>query len=89
MNISNEIGGEGKKLSKNLPFLKPILNPVVFTLDGLDALCEIVKSYKTNLLQSRNAGCNWGFPGDITTCFRIMLHLGTKFVLRTKKLPTY
>lgn len=90
MTAADEAGDESNKfLLKNQPFLKPVLNPAVFTLDGLDNLCETIKTVKPNLLASRGVDSNWGFPGELTTCCRILLHLGVVNVIHNQcRLPS-
>jgi len=73
----NERNEGNEKLLAVQSFLKPVLNNIVFTLEGVEMLCDIIKAKKEDLLQStRNLESNWGFPAELITSLRIVCELG-------------
>jgi len=68
-----------EKLKEGLPFLKPTLNPAIFTSEGIDMVCALFKSKaeEFTLEPAQNFQEHWNFPSEMITAVRVLQFLGT------------
>lgn len=73
LTASDDANNEGHSKLMNLqPFVKPTVHSKVFSLEGIDGVCETIKMKKNDILRSRDVESNYGFAPELTTCFRVL-----------------
>jgi len=71
------IEGVSGNLQDVLPYIRSALDPAAFSLDGIEEIFSIIKSFQDSMLKVKNARNNWGYPPELITALRLLSSQGT------------
>lgn len=64
-------------------YLRCTLDPLAFSLEGIEELFGIVKSSHENLLRLKTTRNNWGYPSELITALRLLCAQG-KIIIKQR-----